>query len=336
MVNFKERLNPQTSVKYSQTSVPSVIISDVALLKMFVYTSTVTDEVGWLGTVDVIGKNEYMITDTYMIGQQVHATTTEILPEGLSELGEELLAQPDGMEIWNKMQMWGHSHVNMGISPSGQDDKQMKEFESNGYPFFIRLICNKRGEMKLDFYNYETGMEYHDIPWQREVKEDAYQKRIDELLAEVAQARAEQEANAKAEEKVLVDAYTAPIKEEIREKVKKFSYVYTRPAGTVGNGSTTGYPYYGTGSGAGYGSGLQKTFIIDSDYASVDAINLTHTIWTYFSQKDIISMAQYMTTKQDLIEELFDMSMLSNYSKKDVELIWQEVTKQQWNMGVHY
>lgn len=331
MVNFKERTNPQTNVKYNPNAIPSVTISDLALQKMFVYTSEVTDEVGWLGTVEDLGNNSYLISDTFLIDQEVHGTTTEISPEGLASLGEQLLAMPDGFEIWNKMQMWGHSHVNMGISPSGQDDKQMKEFEGNGYPFFIRLICNKRGEMKLDFYNYESGLEFHDIPWVREVKEDAYQKRIDELLAQVEILQEEKELREKEAEKAMVETITTPIKAEIKEKVKK---LVTHWKGVRGTAGTTTYPSYGGQTYLGNGSTYhQQTFVIDSDYAQTDAIGLKYSVYTFFSQKEIIQMAQEFIMKQDLIEDLFDSGQLSQFSKKDIEVIWQEITKQQWNMG---
>lgn len=320
MVNFKERTAPTTSVKYSKNIIPKVIISDIALQKMFVYTSEVADEVGWLGTVEQLPDNTYMISDTYLFEQQVHGATTEISPEGLMEFGMKLLEQPDGADIWNKMQMWGHSHVNMPISPSGQDDKQMQEFSGNGYPFFIRLICNKKGDMKLDFYDYENGFEFHDIPWVREVKENPIQKRIDELLAEIDALEASQEQ----EEKATVDAISEPIKAEIKEKVKKFVYNYGRTA--VG-GVTYGY------GGKQTQTSHQQTWntwnkgkVYDSDFAREDAIDgVNQTVYSFYSQKELMLMAQTMSTIDDLKEEMVELGMNTELSINDVNKVWNVV-----------
>lgn len=317
-MNFKERKMPTTSVKYTKDIIPKVIISDTALQKMFVYTSEVADEVGWLGTVEQLPDNTFLISDTYLFEQQVHGATTEISPEGLMDFGMKLLEQPNGAEIWNKMQMWGHSHVNMPITPSGQDDKQMKEFSGNGYPFFIRLICNKKGDMKLDFYDYEKGFEFHDIPWIREVKENPIQKRIDELLAEIDALEASQEQ----EEKATIDAISEPIKAEIKEKVKKFVYNYGRTATNITYGRGT----VQTPAQQSWQNWQQQGTISDSFFAKEDAIDgVNNTVYSFYSQKELISMAQTMASIDDLKEEAIEFGLNYQLSLNDIDKVWKVV-----------
>lgn len=162
---FQERLNPTTSCNIIKTALPTVVINPNAIAKMQVLVEECNEEVGWLGTA-IFQNNVYYIEDVMLFKQEVHATTTEISPEGLASFGEELLQHPNGVEIWNNIKVWGHSHVNMSISPSGQDDKQMLTFQEGGHDWFIRIIANKKGDLKVDVYNFAQGITYIDIPWE--------------------------------------------------------------------------------------------------------------------------------------------------------------------------
>ena len=217
-MNFIERLNPTTTVQVIANKVPRIGITSDALAKMFVYVDECNDEVGWLGTVKQINEKYYIIDDVFLFDQEVHGTTTEITPEGLAEFAEELLKREDGLEIWNNLKMWGHSHVNMTVTPSGQDDKQMKDFAEVGHDWFIRLICNKKGDMKLDFFHYNLGIAFLDVPWEEVAseEEEAIQeemKRLQQLLEQAKEKR--------------VEAYKEPIKEEMKTKVRKKTYAYS-------------------------------------------------------------------------------------------------------------
>jgi len=164
---------------------PVVVFSDLALAKMARYVGFCAEEVGWMGFVDhEEGTALYTVSDVLLFKQRVHAATTEISADALAEMTMELLESPDGVERVNTMRFWGHSHVNMAVNPSGQDDAQMNVFADNGCEFMIRAICNKRGEMKVDVYDYEVGITWVDANWQTE-------RRFDPMDAEI---RAEMEA----------------------------------------------------------------------------------------------------------------------------------------------
>ena len=130
-------------------------ILPLARQKMEMYCDLSDGEIGWLAYVEQFDKNGFLITDCALLKQEVHSTTTEITAEGL-------------LEFWNntpseqqcKIKLWGHSHVNMSPSPSGQDDSQMEYFK-DGNPWFIRLITNKKREYHIDIYDYEHGIKVH-------------------------------------------------------------------------------------------------------------------------------------------------------------------------------
>lgn len=141
-----------------------VWITPLAMHKMTVYTALSSDEVGWLGIVEELDNGDFRITDTYLTKQQVHGCTCELLPEGISELAIGFLREPEGDKLFNSLRLWGHSHVNMGVSPSSQDDKQLETLSEHS-DWFIRLIMNKRGDVSVTLYDKIRGLIIEELPW---------------------------------------------------------------------------------------------------------------------------------------------------------------------------
>lgn len=213
--------NIKTSVEVLDDFIPIVIISKVALSKMQLYVENCQNEIGWLGVVTKTNDSLFIVEDVYLFKQNVHMATTEITPEGLSEFAEDLLSQPDGIDIWNNIRLWGHSHVNMSTSPSKQDNDQMLTFAQGGHPWFLRIIANKKGNISIDLYDYSQGIIYKNLNWWVELTEE--EKLIDKQIA-ILQAKA-----AAIKNKVL-DFYKEPIIEEIKNKVssiRTYGHVHT-------------------------------------------------------------------------------------------------------------
>jgi hypothetical protein len=184
--------NRQLRVEMIEGVIPVIYVSPIANAKMQHYVDIVNDEVGWMGTVEELDSGDYYIEDVYLFDQEVNGATTEIGEDSLAKFATEMLKEPDGMEIMNKMRFWGHSHVNMATGPSGQDDSQMEVFSDCGHDFFIRGIFNKKGEVNWSVYHYSRGVIFHHLEWQ------LYTEESDELRDQ--------------------------IEDEIREKVKKKTY----------------------------------------------------------------------------------------------------------------
>lgn len=146
---------------------PKVFITPLALDKMYYYVDIGSKEVGWLGTAVQIGSN-FLVEDVFLLKQKVHSTTTEITNDGLGDFTMEIIqTKPDkeAEHIINNLRFWGHSHVNMGTSPSGQDDHQMELFRQRGNPWFIRAILNKQGRLEITVYDYRRGIKVTDAEW---------------------------------------------------------------------------------------------------------------------------------------------------------------------------
>lgn len=158
-------------VKLIKGYTPNLIIDKLAFDKMLEYIHQSKLEIGWLGCAERNEKGFY-ISDVFLFKQEVHSTTTEITTEGLSEFSMELLSQEDGIERWNNMRVWGHSHVDMSTSPSSQDEKQMDLFLENPNEFFIRIIGNKKEHFKIDIWDFETGIIYEDMDYEVDYDEE--------------------------------------------------------------------------------------------------------------------------------------------------------------------
>lgn len=100
-------------------------------------------EVSMLGEVEIKDKN-VIITEIHIPRQTRSAAFTEIVHDGISELLES------GVDP-SKVKCWIHSHVNMGVSPSGQDVSQAKELMKDS-DWFIRGIFNKKNEYTLSLH----------------------------------------------------------------------------------------------------------------------------------------------------------------------------------------
>lgn len=205
---------------------------------MSLFVDECSQEIGWLATVKELGDNTYVIDDALLFSQQVHATTCEISADSLQEFGMKLLEEENGVDLWNSVRVWGHSHVNMAVSPSPQDNNQMEVFNSNGTPYFIRIIANKKGELKIDFFDYAKGLTFIDVQWNMFKSEEilelekqikALSERSDELL------------------KQEVDELKSDIKKEMSEKVKRFVQTYNYPKNNYNNGYND-YSGYGVKS----------------------------------------------------------------------------------------
>jgi len=145
---------------------PRILISRAAYNDMYILVDEVSDEVGWIGSVERVGR-DFLIKEIFLLEQESHAATCEITAEGISKWAMELMSnRTDGMEVVNAIRFWGHSHVNMGVSPSAQDETQMTVFAESCSDFFIRGILNKSGAMEFTLYLYELGVEIQDAEWE--------------------------------------------------------------------------------------------------------------------------------------------------------------------------
>ena len=145
---------------------PSIFFTREAWVKQCHLVDRCTKEVGWFALVDHDPEdNSFTITEIVIPNQEVTAAETDIGKEDLADAAMELTEQ--GKDT-SKMYAWFHSHVNMGVSPSAQDEYQVEDFledlaDQPEVPAFIRGIQNKQGALKLDVYYIQHGVAYQNV-----------------------------------------------------------------------------------------------------------------------------------------------------------------------------
>jgi len=136
-----------------------VLLTPEAYRKILALVTSFSDEVAWHGTVSRSGDNEFTIEDILVYPQEVTGSTVNtdqiLYTEWLYSLEDE---------VFNKIRMQGHSHVNMGVSPSGVDSshraKILEQLEPN--MFYIFMIWNKSLSVHTLIYDMERNILYED------------------------------------------------------------------------------------------------------------------------------------------------------------------------------
>lgn len=142
---------------------PTIIVSTEADRKISALVEQCKDEVAWNGTVTYDeDNNTYYIEDIFVFPQEVTrstATATDDYGLWLSQFSDE---------EFSKLRFHGHSHVNMGVSPSGVDTTFQEDLINTVQDFYIFAIYNKKGDYNVWIYNkvknlvYETKDIYYD------------------------------------------------------------------------------------------------------------------------------------------------------------------------------
>jgi len=115
-------------------------ISEVALLKMAGLVEAFDGEVGWHGTVNRTAKNTFNIEDIFVYPQDASAVSIDT-----EQLKYEMWLMSQEDDVFNRLRMHGHSHVNFSPRPSSKDDRHRKGLTAQLTPgmFYIFMIWNK-------------------------------------------------------------------------------------------------------------------------------------------------------------------------------------------------
>lgn len=150
-------------VNFSDTfSIPSrkasLCFSEKAWYKMHELVSHFDKEVAWHGTArrgDDAEKDEYYIDDIFVYPQEVTGATVNTDQEKYQSW---LYSLDD--DTFSNLRMQGHSHVNMGTTPSGVDlthqEKILEQLEND--MFYIFLIWNKKDDRTIKIYDFAKNI----------------------------------------------------------------------------------------------------------------------------------------------------------------------------------
>ena len=177
-VNTGSKQRGLTHIKGITSGIPSepeIHFTPKAWAQMEYIVDHCDKEVGWftLQTYDP-ETNIFRIDAVVLPEQEVSSVETDISGEHWAEATHELILAG---EDTSRMYGWFHSHVNMNVTPSPQDEHQVEEFLEDlvdvpEVPAFIRGIMNKQGDIKLDVYFMHEGIAYSCVPHYIETPEE--------------------------------------------------------------------------------------------------------------------------------------------------------------------
>ena len=147
--------------------------SDRAYLKMTSLVKAFDKEVAWhCVTERGEAENEYLITDILVYPQTVTGVTVEMDTEEYAKWIERGILAED--ERFFQLHGQGHSHVNMGTSPSGTDLNHQRgilaDMRQNG--FYIFIIWNKRDEHTIWIYDLGKNIVFENKDIRVQIGED--------------------------------------------------------------------------------------------------------------------------------------------------------------------
>ena len=219
-----------TIIEKEQTIPPNIFITYYALAKMKQYVDQSDKEIGWLGYVDKTDDG-YVISDVFLIEQEVTSVTTELKEDALNKHASELIknGQFDKLE---KVKCWGHSHVNMGVTPSGTDDNTFEEYYKN-CEFFIRIVANKKGEMRVDIAETKRKIIFYNVKFIPLIPDEVNEKKktFENLQNKMNEIQKEIDDF----DKTYLKQFEKDTKEEIEKNVKTASTYKNNTNTTYGN-----------------------------------------------------------------------------------------------------
>ena len=143
-----------------QSAEPQVFIASEAYIKMRTLVDKTSTELGWYGFVSKLPglDNVYVIEDIIVYPQKVTGATCEQDEDRMFEFEMSLTT-----EQVRARRFQAHSHVNMGVTPSGVDEAFYQDLLSQVRDYYIIMVTNKRGDNHIRFYDMENNIVYTEL-----------------------------------------------------------------------------------------------------------------------------------------------------------------------------
>lgn len=153
-----------------------IYFTEVAWMKMQALIREFDKEVAWHGVAfrgdDNVEKDEYIIKDILVYPQKVTGASVEMDTEEYAKWIEENIEDERFFDI----RMQGHSHVNMGVTPSSVDLTHQEAIldQLSDNLFYIFMIWNKKGDSNIKIYDLAKNILFETADIDIEVMDDGY------------------------------------------------------------------------------------------------------------------------------------------------------------------
>lgn len=136
----------------------SLRFTEVAWIKMQILIQSIDKEVAWHGVVKRgDAENEYIVSDVLVYPQKIAAATVESDDDAYPLWYAKLTDTP---EVFDNLRMQGHSHVNMGVTPSTTDMAFYQKLLNlvGEDSFYVFVIYNKKGDKTVKIYDFAKNV----------------------------------------------------------------------------------------------------------------------------------------------------------------------------------
>lgn len=156
-LSIGEMLILQQHLANENSKKAEVHFSAQAYYKMYALVDQCEKEIAWDGTAyrDEEDPSVFYVTDVFVYPQQVSGATVETDDEEYINWMNSL-----DDETFNHRRFNGHSHVRMGVTPSGVDMTYREQSVLNVKDFFIFGIFNKNKAFDFQIYDIENNVIY--------------------------------------------------------------------------------------------------------------------------------------------------------------------------------
>lgn len=135
-----------------------VVLEPTAFSKICLLMYNTDKEIGWHGLIsrDEADPNVFHVEDVILYPQTVTSVTVKTDD---AKYGNWVIELPN--EHFDKLRFHGHSHVNMGVTPSGTDltyySSLIRQFKDG---FYVFMIINKKMEIFCQVYDFDNNSMY--------------------------------------------------------------------------------------------------------------------------------------------------------------------------------
>lgn len=158
---FDGKISFSKTYKWKGEDKATVVFTAEAYLKMFRLIQEFSDEVAWHGIAyrDLKNDSVFHITDILVYPQEVTGAT---VTTDQVEYQNWLMSLND--DVFDNLRMQGHSHVNMGTTPSGVDTAHQEAIlnQLEDSMFYIFMIWNKSLNHNIKIFDLKNNTLYED------------------------------------------------------------------------------------------------------------------------------------------------------------------------------
>lgn len=135
----------------------TVFIPNTIQRKINALVDTCQKEIAWHVTVQRAQEDLFEVTDIIMFPQTVTGAT---VTSDDADYTEWIMSLDD--DIFDRLKGHMHSHVNMGVRPSGVDTTYQNQVAQNEEDFYLFAIWNKKGDNWFRIVDIKNNILYED------------------------------------------------------------------------------------------------------------------------------------------------------------------------------